>query len=95
GWLIAGAALGSAAELASVLDAGTLTQMLVLLFFAGLLALGLTQGERLLTWWAAVAITAAVVWFLRNYAFVLLVLVAIALIVLALSRLVRVENRRN
>lgn len=41
------------------------------------------------------AITAAVVWFLRNYAFVLLVLVAIALIVLALSRLVRVENRRN
>lgn len=95
GWLIAGAALGSAAELASVLDAGTLTQMLVLLFFAGLLALGLTQGERLLTRWAAVAITAAVVWFLRNYAFVLLVLVAIALIVLALSRLVRVENRRN
>ena len=91
-WLMGAAALASAGELASVADAGALTQMLVLVFFAALLAFAVLRGEKLFTWWAAVAITAAVLWFLRNYVFLLLVLLAAGLILLAIMKLVKVER---
>lgn len=91
-WLIAAAVLVSAAELASVFDGGSVVQMLVLIFFAGLLTLGLLRGEKLFIWWSAIAITAAVVWFLRHYAFLLLTLLAIGLIVLAVLKLMKVEK---
>lgn len=94
-WMIGGAVLASAAEVATLADDTAMVQMLVLVFFAGLLALGLVTGKKLFTWWAALTITAAVIWFLRNYAFVLLTLLALALIVLAVLKLVKVEGRQK
>ncbi|MCW4464153.1 hypothetical protein OK351_01320 [Glutamicibacter sp. MNS18] len=92
GWMVAAAVLASAAELATIADAGAVVQMLVLVFFAGLLAFGLVRGQKLFIWWAAIAITAAVLWFLRNYAFLLLAFLAAGLIVLAVVKLLKVEK---
>ncbi|MFF1828879.1 hypothetical protein [Paenarthrobacter sp. NPDC058040] len=70
---------------------GTPTQQVyVLAAHAVLLGVGLLLSERLFTAWGAAGVAASVMWALRSYAFALLALVALALIVLAVWRL----NRR-
>ncbi|MFI2565985.1 hypothetical protein [Paenarthrobacter sp. NPDC018779] len=64
-------------------------QVYVLAAHAALLGVGLLLSERLFTAWGAVGVAASVMWALRSYAFALLALVAVALIVLAVWRLNR------
>ena len=92
GWLIAAAGLATFSEVLSLTGTSTLVQMLILLFFVALLVFGLIREEKIFIWWAAIAITAAVIWFLRNYAFLLLALLAAGLIALAIFKLMKVEK---
>lgn len=69
---------------------GTSSQQLyVLVAHVLLLAVGLLLAERPLVWWGAIAVALSVMWALRSYAFAMLALVALALIVLAVWRLNR------
>lgn len=60
-----------------------------LLAYALLLVAGLVLAERMFVWWGAAGVAASVMWALRSYAFAMLALVAVALIVLAIWRLNR------
>lgn len=85
--------MGAAALLLSLTGVGTfltstLTQQLLLLMgFTALLVFGLLTNRKIFTIWGAVGIAVAVLWFLRGYTFLLLLLIAVGLIVLALWRL--------
>ena len=88
--------LGIAAGILSLSSVATIffgtptQQVYVLAAHAVLLGVGLLLAERLFTAWGAAGVAASVMWALRSYAFALLALVALALIVLAVWRL----NRR-
>ena len=69
---------------------GTSSQQLyVLVAHVLLLAAGLLLAERVLVWWGAIAVALSIMWALRSYAFAMLALVALGLIVLAVWRLNR------
>ncbi|MGR0158944.1 hypothetical protein [Paenarthrobacter nitroguajacolicus] len=69
---------------------GTQSQQLyVLVAHVLLLAAGLLLAERVMVWWGAIAVALSIMWALRSYAFAMLALVALALIVLAVWRLNR------
>ncbi len=72
---------------ATILTSTLGEQLVVLLSFSALLVFGLVSNRRLFTLWAAIGIGAAVLWFLRGYTFLLLLLLAAGLIALALWRL--------
>ena len=90
--LVASMALLSLTGLGTILTSTLGQQMLVLLSFTALLVFGLLSNRRLFTLWAAVGIGVAVLWFLRGYTFVLLLLLAAGLIALALWRLGRMNK---
>ncbi|WP_416416611.1 hypothetical protein [Paenarthrobacter aromaticivorans] len=70
--------------------AGTSSQQIyVLVAHVVLLVAGLLLAERMFVWWGAAGVAASVMWALRSYAFAMLALVALALIVLAVWRLNR------
>lgn len=93
GYLLAGAIAGSLALIASLLQSNAAAQLTALLFFAALVAWNLKLGDRLLIWWGAVAITLAVLWFLRDLAFLWLVLIGAALIAAAIYKLMKVDKQ--
>lgn len=64
-------------------------QIYVLVAHAVLLVAGLLLAERMFVWWGAAGVAASVMWALRSYAFAMLAIVALALIVLAIWRLNR------
>jgi len=69
---------------------GTSSQQLyVLVAHVALLVAGVLLGEKVLVWWGAVAVALSIMWALRSYAFAMLALVAVGLIVLAVWRLNR------
>jgi uncharacterized Tic20 family protein len=69
---------------------GTVPQQLwVLVGFAVLVLAGLVLAERTFVWWGAVGVALSVMWALRSYAFAMLAVIALALIVLAVWRLNR------
>ncbi|UKA57819.1 hypothetical protein [Arthrobacter sp. FW306-2-2C-D06B] len=69
---------------------GTVTQQLwVLIGCAVLLLAGLVLAERMFVWWGAAGVALSVMWALRSYAFAMLAVIALALIVLAVWRLNR------
>lgn len=84
-----------AAGLLSLMSLGTVVggtssqQLYVLVAHVVLLAAGLLLAERVLVWWGAVAVALSIMWALRSYAFAMLALVALGLIVLAVWRLNR------
>lgn len=84
-----------AAGLLSLTSIGTIfggtsaQQVYVLVAHVVLLAAGLLLAERLLLWWGAAGVVLSVMWALRSYAFAMLALVALLLIVLAVWRLNR------
>lgn len=92
-FVLAAAGLATLTQLVSLVDANGTAQLFGLVFFVALISLGLKEGRRLLIWWGAIAVTAAVLWFLRDLAFLWLVLLGLALIVVAILRLVRVERK--
>lgn len=64
-------------------------QIYVLVAYVVLLVTGLLLAGRMFVWWGAVGVAASVMWALRSYAFAMLALVALALIVIAVWRLNR------
>lgn len=76
-------------------EGDSLTRTYALVFFAALVSWGLKTGRKLYIWWGAVTITLAILWTLRSMAFLWLVLLGIALIVVAVRKLVRVDRKPN
>lgn len=64
-------------------------QLWVLVGYAVLLLAGLVLAERMFVWWGAAGVALSVMWALRSYAFAMLAVIALALIVLAVWRLNR------
>ncbi|ABM09702.1 hypothetical protein [Paenarthrobacter aurescens] len=79
----------SLTSLGTIFGGTSSQQLYVLVAHVLLLAAGLLLAERLLVWWGAIAVALSVMWALRSYAFAMLALVALALIVLAVWRLNR------
>ncbi|KIA72037.1 hypothetical protein ANMWB30_32130 [Arthrobacter sp. MWB30] len=83
------------AGILSLTSAGTIfggssgQQLYVLVAHVVLLAVGLVVAERLLVAWGAIGVVLSIMWALRTYAFAMLALVAVGLIVLAVWRLSR------
>lgn len=84
-----------AGGLLSLMSLGTIfsgtssQQFYVLVAHVLLLVAGLLLAERVLVWWGAIAVALSIMWALRSYAFAMLALVALGLIVLAVWRLNR------
>ncbi|MHA7305311.1 hypothetical protein ACX80E_08730 [Arthrobacter sp. TMN-49] len=87
--LLAAACLASFGALLTVFSGDTLTQLISLLIFVALLAVGMSLNERLFTIWGAIGVTTAVVWYVRGYTFILLAVLALALIAFAIWGLTR------
>ncbi|MGL3806750.1 hypothetical protein ACSYDW_11690 [Paeniglutamicibacter sp. R2-26] len=85
--LLAATGLLSLTGLGTILTSTLGQQLLVLLSFTGLLVFGLLSNRKIFTLWAAIGIGGAVLWFLRGYTFLLLLVLAAGLIALALWRL--------
>lgn len=85
--------LGASAALLSITGMGTILssslgqQVVVLLSFTALLVFGLLTNRKIFTVWGAVGVAVAVLWFLRGFTFLLLLLIAAGLIALALWKL--------
>lgn len=96
-YLLVAAALASLSLVLSLFEslisgeAGSLSQVLALIFFAALVAWSLKRSDKVLIWWAAVAITLSILWFLRGLAFLWLVLLGLGLIAAAIYKLVKVD----
>ncbi len=88
-WMFGAAAILSTSGLLALLTQDSGYQLWALLGHVALLLYGVTRQSRAFTWWGAVGISLAVLWFLRGYTFILLALVAAALIAFALWRLNR------
>ncbi|GAA1871131.1 hypothetical protein GCM10009715_17530 [Paeniglutamicibacter psychrophenolicus] len=83
----ASSVLLSLAGLGTFLSSTLAQQLVVLLTFTALLVFGLVTNRKIFTVWGAVGVAVAVLWFLRGYTFLLLLLIAAGLIALALWRL--------
>ncbi|WP_311213684.1 MULTISPECIES: hypothetical protein [unclassified Arthrobacter] len=79
----------SSTSLGTIFGGTAPQQLYVLVGHAVLLVAGLLLAERVMVWWGAVGVALSVMWALRSYAFAMLALVALALIVLAVWRLNR------
>ncbi|MFF2841957.1 hypothetical protein [Paenarthrobacter sp. NPDC057981] len=87
--LCAGAGLLSLTSLATIFGGTTAQQLYVLVAHVLLLAAGLVVADRIPVVWGAVGVVLSIMWALRTYAFAMLALVAVGLIVLAVWRLNR------
>ncbi|NWL13641.1 hypothetical protein DM793_20455 [Paenarthrobacter nitroguajacolicus] len=79
----------SLTSVGSIVSGTSSQQLYVLVAHVLLLAAGLLLAERVLVWWGAIAVALSIMWALRSYAFAMLALVALGLIVLAVWRLNR------
>lgn len=91
GLLMAAAAMASLGAVMTISSGDTLQQLVSLLVFVALLAVGMSLDQRVFTIWGAVGVATAVLWYLRGYTYILLALLALALIGFAIWRL----NRRK
>ncbi|PYI67268.1 hypothetical protein CVV68_11055 [Arthrobacter livingstonensis] len=89
GLLLGAAILASVGGLMTFFSGESLQQLVSLLLFAALMVVGLTADNRRLTIWGAIGVATAVLWYLRGFTFVLLALLALALIGFAVWRLNR------
>lgn len=87
--LLAAACLASFGALLTIFSGDTLQQLISLLIFVAMLAVGMSLNERIFTIWGAIGVTTAVIWYVRGYTFLLLALLALALIAFAIWRLTR------
>lgn len=76
-------------SLGTVLGGTPSQQVYVLAAHVLLLVAGLLLAERMFVWWGAAGVALSIMWALRSYAFAMLALVALALIVVAVWRLNR------
>ena len=87
--LMVAAAFTSVAAFTTILSGETVQQTVSLVIFVALLAAGMGLSERVFTIWGAVGVTTAVLWYLRGFTYILLALLALALIAFAIWRLNR------
>ncbi|MDI2034566.1 hypothetical protein [Paenarthrobacter nitroguajacolicus] len=87
--LCVGAGILSLTSLGTIFGGTAGQQLYVLVAHVVLLAAGLVLAERVLVGWGAVGVVLSIMWALRTYAFAMLALVAVGLIVLAVWRLNR------
>lgn len=87
--LMVGAAAASVGGLLTIFSGDTLQQLVSLLVFVVLLAVGMGLDERVFTIWGAVGVATAVIWYLRGFTYILLALLALGLIAFAIWRLNR------
>ncbi|MGA7205812.1 MAG: hypothetical protein WBX27_14405, partial [Specibacter sp.] len=91
GLLMAAAVLASLGAVMTIFSGDTVQQLVSLLVFVALLAVGMSLGERVFTIWGAVGVATAVLWYLRGFTFLLMAVLALTLIGFAIWRL----NRKN
>ncbi|MFC8304634.1 hypothetical protein ACFUCV_13235 [Specibacter sp. NPDC057265] len=87
--LMAASAVASLGALITVFNGNALEQAISLVVFVVLLMVGMGLDERVFTVWGAVGVATAVVWYLRGYTYLLLAVLALALIAFAIWRLNR------
>ncbi len=92
GWMLAAASILSISGLMAMLTQDSGHQIWALLGHAVLLFTGVLWPSRTFTWWGAAGLSLAALWFLRGYTFVLLALLAVALISFAVWRLYRSKD---
>ncbi|ALO66004.1 hypothetical protein AS189_05220 [Arthrobacter alpinus] len=89
GMLMAAAVAASLGGFLTIFSGDTLQQLVSLLVFVALLAVGMGLDERVFTIWGAVGVATAVIWYLRGFTYILLALLALGLIAFAIWRLNR------
>ena len=94
-YLLAASVAGSLTLLTALVESNSVAQIIGLVFFGALVAWGLKLGERLLIWWGAIAITLSILWFLRDLAFLWLVIIGMGLIAAAVFKLVKVDKQNS
>ncbi|MFC8040075.1 hypothetical protein ACFUOZ_12030 [Paenarthrobacter sp. NPDC057355] len=87
--LCAGAGILSLTSVATIFAGTSAQQLYVLVAHVVLLVAGLVVADRMPVVWGAIGVVLSVMWALRTYAFAMLALVAVGLIVLAVWRLNR------
>jgi len=86
-YLAVAAGLLSVSGLLVIFSGDSVQQFWVLALFAVLLVAGLTFSERMFVWWGAAGVALCILWAVRHYTYVLLAMIAGALIALALWKL--------
>lgn len=86
-YLAVAAGLLSVSGLLVIFSGDSVQQFWVLALFAVLLVAGLTLSERMFVWWGAAGVALCILWAVRHYTYVLLAMIAGALIALALWKL--------
>ena len=98
-WGTIGFAVASGAlllsEVSTIVFPSTERQVYTLLAMAAVLVLGVITKSRLFTWMGAVGVAGAIIWFLRGYTFVLLGLLAVALLAFAVLRLRKIAAKNQ
>ncbi len=87
--LMGAAVLASAGALITIFNGDTWEQVISLVIFVVLLIVGMSLEERVFTVWGAVGVATAVLWYLRDFTYVLLAFLALSLIAFAIWRLTR------
>ncbi|GAA5230540.1 hypothetical protein GCM10025779_13530 [Arthrobacter cryoconiti] len=89
GLMMIAAGLATFGALLTFFSADVLEQLVSLLLFVALLLVGMIVDNRVFTIWGAAGVATAVLWYLRGFTYVLLAVLALALIGFALWRLNR------
>lgn len=87
--LMGSAAFASIGALTTVFSGEPVQQVVSLVVFVVLLAVGMSLDERVFTVWGAIGVATAVLWYLRGFTYILLAMLALALIAFAIWRLNR------
>ncbi|WP_207343519.1 hypothetical protein [Arthrobacter sp. E3] len=87
--LMGAAAFASVGAFTTIFSGEPVQQVLSLVVFAALLVVGMTLDERVFTVWGAIGVATGVLWYLRGFTYLLLALLALALIAFAIWRLNR------
>ena len=95
GLLMAAAAAASLGGFLTIFSGDPLQQVVSLLVFVALLAVGMGLDERVFTIWGAIGVATAVIWYLRGFTYILLALLALGLIAFAIWRLNRKKTQGN
>ncbi|MDJ0312916.1 hypothetical protein QMG25_06630 [Arthrobacter sp. H35-D1] len=87
--LMGAAAFASLGAFTTIFSGEPVQQVVSLVVFVALLAVGMGLDERVFTVWGAIGVATAVLWYLRGFTYILLALLALALIAFAIWRLNR------
>lgn len=88
-YLAGSAGLLTLSSAIALFSAGDGQQLVILVGLVLVLIAGLLVRDRLFVWWGALGVTLCIVWALRGYTFLLLIVIAVGLVSFALWRLIR------